>query len=79
MTYTRKELIIRFRRGRCELCQEPGKVQVNQIRKLAQLNTTGPGQPPWAALMASKRRKTLVVCRPCHEAIHHGKPAADAA
>ena len=28
----------------------------------------GPAQPAWAAVMARKRRKTLVVCRPCHDA-----------
>ena len=31
---------------------------------------TGPGQPAWAALMARKRRKTLIVCAACHEYIH---------
>ena len=30
----------------------------------------GPGQPEWAVLMARKWRKTLVVCQPCHDAIH---------
>ena len=34
----------------------------------------GPGQPEWAALMARKRRKTLVVCHPCHDAIHTHPP-----
>ncbi|MHA6618844.1 reverse transcriptase/maturase family protein [Pseudonocardia sp. DLS-67] len=78
VTYTRKELINRLRRGRCELCHEPDKVQVHQVRKLAQL-PTGPGQPPWAAVMARMRRKTLIVCRPCHDIIHHGPPVANAA
>ena len=27
-------------------------------------------QPAWAAFMARKRRKTLVVCQPCHDAVH---------
>jgi hypothetical protein len=26
--------------------------------------------------MARMRRKTLVVCSPCRQAIHHGHPAA---
>ena len=34
------------------------------------------GQPPWAALMLRKRRKTLVVCHPCHDVIHDGLTAA---
>jgi hypothetical protein len=29
-------------------------------------STAGPGQPAWAALMARKRRKTLIICPPCH-------------
>jgi hypothetical protein len=33
----------------------------------------------WAALMARQRRKTLVVCHPCHDVIHHGQPAVTAA
>ena len=76
--HPRKELIIRLLAGRCELCGEPGKVLVHQVRKLARLGNPGLGQPTWAALMAKKRRKTLVVCRPCHDAIHHGQPATPA-
>jgi hypothetical protein len=64
VTYTRKELTIRLLIGRCELCEEPRKVQVHQIRKLAELGQPGTSQPPRAALMARKRRKTLIVCRP---------------
>jgi group II intron reverse transcriptase/maturase len=77
--HPRKELVIRLLRQRCELCEEPGKVVVHQIRKLASLGEPDPSQPAWATLMARKRRKTLVVCRPCHEAIHHGQPTANTA
>jgi hypothetical protein len=66
----RKELIYRLRTRRCELCGQHDTVAVHQVAKLARLGTPGPGQPAWAAFMARKRRKTLVVCRPCHEAIH---------
>jgi group II intron reverse transcriptase/maturase len=66
----RKELIHRLRTRRCELCEQHTTVAVHQVAKLARLGTPGPGQPAWAALMARKRRKTLVVCQPCHEAIH---------
>jgi len=68
--YPRKELIHRLLKRRCELCAEPGKVLVHQVRKLASLGDAGPGQPAWAALMAKMRRKTLMVCAPCHDAIH---------
>jgi group II intron reverse transcriptase/maturase len=77
--YPRKELIRRLLARRCELCGNPGTVIVHQVRKLASLGKPGQGQPAWAALMARKRRKTLVVCHPCHDTIHHGQPAATAA
>ncbi len=76
VTYPRKELIIRLLTGRCELCEEPAKVVAHQVRRLASLDTTGADQPLWAAHTASKRRKTLVVCRACHDAIHHAATTA---
>ena len=68
--YPRKELIHRLLTRRCELCGDPGKTLAHQVRKLTSLGAAGPNQPAWAALMARKRRKTLVVCHPCHDAIH---------
>ncbi|MGH7748127.1 MAG: maturase, partial [Candidatus Dormibacteria bacterium] len=76
MPYPRKELIRRLLASRCELCENPGTVVVHQVRKLANLGKPGQGQPTWAALMVRKQRKTLVVCHPCHDAIHHGQPVA---
>ncbi|MGH7442850.1 MAG: reverse transcriptase domain-containing protein, partial [bacterium] len=66
----RKELIHRLLKRRCELCQEGATVAVHQVAKLARLGKPGPGQPAWAALMAKMRRKTLIICRSCHEVIH---------
>ncbi|WP_399477703.1 hypothetical protein [Streptomyces sp. TRM68367] len=28
-------------------------------------------KPAWVQMMAARRRKTLVVCRVCHEDIHY--------
>jgi hypothetical protein len=74
--YPRKELITRLQRNRCELCQHSGQVQVHHVARLADLATPGHGQPAWARLMAAKRRKTLVVCPPCHDQIHAERPPA---
>ena len=74
----RKELIDRLRRRWCELCDHGATVTVHHVAKLAQLGKAGPGQPAWAALMARKRRKTLIICRPCHDYIH-ASPVANAA
>jgi len=72
----RKELIHRLRARRCEYCETRTNVEVHQVRKLADLTRAGRPQPRWAHLMARMRRKTLVVCSPCHQAIHHGHPTA---
>jgi len=79
VTYPRKELVARLLCRRCELCEQPGRVVVHQIRKLTSLGKPETGQPFWAAIMARKRRKTLVVCHPCHQTIHDGHIAATAA
>ena len=78
ITYPKKELVRRLLTRRCEMCGEPGPVTVHQARNLASLNKPS-GQSAWAALMLEKRRKTLVVCRSCHDAIHDGKPIAQSA
>jgi hypothetical protein len=78
-TRRRKELIGRLLAGRCEICGHAGKVDVHQVRKLADLGTPGRSdQPEWAKLMVKRRRKTLVVCPACHRDIHPGRPAAAA-
>jgi hypothetical protein len=66
----RKELVHRLRKRCCELCETGTTVAVHQVAALKQLGTAWTGQPAWAALMARMRRKTLIVCAPCHEHIH---------
>jgi group II intron reverse transcriptase/maturase len=73
---SRKELITRLRTGRCEWCDQRARVEAHQVRKLADLTRPGRPQPAWAQLMAKMRRKTLVVCPSCHQAIHAAQPAA---
>ena len=68
----RKELVTRLRKGRCEWCQQYAAVETHQVRKLADLTRPGRPQPAWAQRMAKMRRKTLIVCVPCHQAIHVG-------
>jgi hypothetical protein len=74
--HPRKEIITRLLRNTCELCQHSGQVQVHHVARLADLARPGHGQPGWARLMAAKRRKSLVVCPPCHDQIHAERPPA---
>jgi hypothetical protein len=71
----RVELLQRLLASRCELCERTGEVQVHHVRTLADLKTRGQGPPPgWKQQMAARRRKTLVLCRECHAAVHAGRP-----
>jgi group II intron reverse transcriptase/maturase len=72
----RKELTTRLLARRCEWCEQHDTVEIHQVRRLADLTSPGRPQPAWAHLMATMRRKTLVVCTPCHQAIHAGQPAS---
>jgi hypothetical protein len=71
----RKELVTRLLARQCEWCEQPARVEAHQVRELADLARPGQPQPAWAKLMTRKRRKTLIVCAPCHAAIHAGTPA----
>ncbi len=70
----RNELIHRLLADCCELCGSRTSIEVHHVRKLADLNRHDrPDRPAWVHLMAKRRRKTLVICRTCHEDIHAGR------
>lgn len=74
----RTELVARLLADTCELCGSTEGVQVHHIRRLADLRRHGRAAPPaWVQKMASRRRKTLVVCQRCHTAIHAGHADSD--
>jgi hypothetical protein len=71
----RSEVVQRLLADVCELCGATEKVEVHHVRALKNLNPKGRQHPPeWVTRMVSRRRKTLVVCRVCHEDIHAGRP-----
>ncbi|GCE23143.1 reverse transcriptase/maturase family protein [Dictyobacter kobayashii] len=71
--YEQKEVIRRLMTGTCELCQiKDDQCVVHQVRKLDDLRRMGQVRPEWAQMMLKRRRKTLIVCQPCHAAIHDG-------
>src|SRR5271166_2673057 len=74
----RRELLARLRQRECELCETGTTVAVHQVAGIRELGKPKTGQPAWAALMAKMRRKTLIVCSPCHDWIH-ANPVAHAA
>jgi group II intron reverse transcriptase/maturase len=71
----RSELITRLLADACELCGSREHIEVHHIRKLADLQRPGRRERPrWVKRMAAMHRKTLVVCRSCHDNIHAGRP-----
>ena len=71
----RTELEGRLLAATCELCASQDDVQVHHVRALKDLRRTGRvDRPFWVQVMAARQRKTLVVCRRCHVAIHRGQP-----
>jgi group II intron reverse transcriptase/maturase len=71
----RSELIHRLQADTCELCGSQEDIEVHHVRKLADLKRPGRKEKPeWVKRMAALRRKTLIVCRPCHLNIHYGQP-----
>ena len=71
--YYRSELVQRLLADQCELCGSEDDCEVHHINKLADIDRRGQKEKPlWVKRMIARRRKTLVVCRKCHEEIHHG-------
>jgi hypothetical protein len=75
-TYNRRtDLVRRLLAESCELCDSQKNIEVHHIRKLADLKKPGRKEKPaWMKRMIALRRKTLVVCKYCHTAIHAGRP-----
>jgi hypothetical protein len=70
----RSELEKRLPADTCELCGTHYDIEVHHVRALADLQPKGQKvRPRWMYIMAARRRKTLVVCRSCHDDIHAGR------
>jgi hypothetical protein len=71
----RSELLQRLLARACELCGSRDRIEVHHIRHLRDLAHDGRApKPRWVQVMAARRRKTLVLCRPCHQDVHAGRP-----
>jgi group II intron reverse transcriptase/maturase len=73
-TNGRTELVQRLLAETCELCGSTASIEVHHIRALKDLQRKGRApRPVWVEMMATRRRKTLVVCASCHADIHSGR------
>jgi hypothetical protein len=72
---TTSELEERLLADTCEYCSAHERCQVHHVRALKDLHVKGrKPKPPWRVLMAARQRKTMVVCKTCHEDITYGRP-----
>ncbi len=73
----RTEILQRLLHDECELCGKAGNVSGHHIRKLKDLKAKErrrKGQiEPWEHIMIAMNRKTLFVCKECHNRIHAGR------
>jgi len=71
----RTELVQRLLAEFCELCGSSKDVEVHHVQAMRKLHEY-PGRPKPAGVkrMIALRRKTLVLCKRCHEATDHGLP-----
>jgi group II intron reverse transcriptase/maturase len=71
----RTELVQRLLAEFCELCGSPKDVEVHHVRHMKYLHEyPGREKPLWVKRMIALKRKTLLLCRMCHEDVHTGRP-----
>jgi group II intron reverse transcriptase/maturase len=73
----RSELVQRLLADFCELCGSPKDVEVHHVQAMRKLHEhPGRPKPEWVKRMIALKRKTLLLCKTCHEAVEHGLPIA---
>ena len=69
------ELVQRLLAGDCELCGATENVEVHHGRAMKDLHTyPGRAKPEWVKRMTALKRKTMPLCRTCHEDVTQGRP-----
>lgn len=69
----RTEILERRLADKCENCGAEGDCQVHHVRKIANLLKRKGERPGWVDMMILRSRKTLVLCKGCHTALHAGR------
>jgi type II intron maturase/AI2M/AI1M-like HNH endonuclease len=73
----RSELVERLLNDTCEVCEAKEKVQMHHIRNLRDLNQKGKREMPlWMKIMIARKRKSIPLCKTCHDDIHHNRPTS---
>jgi hypothetical protein len=71
----RTELVQRLLADFCELCGNDKDVEVHHVQAMRKLHEhPARPKPEWVKRMIALKRKTLILCKRCHEAVEHGLP-----
>ncbi len=71
----RTELELRLLAETCEYCGSQEDVEVHHVRAMKQLHEyPGRTKPEWVKRMIALKRKTMPLCRTCHDDLHAGRP-----
>jgi len=71
----RSEIVERLLNDTCEVCESTEHIQMHHIRHLADLNRgKGREKPLWMKIMISRKRKSIPLCKRCHDDVHHNRP-----
>jgi group II intron reverse transcriptase/maturase len=70
----RTELVQRLLANECDYCGSKDDIEVHHVRGLKDLKSKGRTPPAWVRLMAARKRKTMVLCRICHQDVTYGRP-----
>ncbi len=71
----RSELVQRLLADFCELCGNSEDVEVHHLQGMRKIHEyPGRPKPEWVKSMIALQRKTLLLCKTCHEDVEHGQP-----
>ena len=70
----RAELVQRLLANYCEYCGDTEALEVHHVRAMKHLHEhPGRPKPEWVKRMIARKRKTLILCRTCHDDLHAGR------
>ncbi len=71
----RSEIVERLLNDTCEVCGGKANIQMHHVRHLRDLNKKGKKEMPlWMKIMISRKRKSIPLCKGCHDDVHSNRP-----
>ena len=71
----RSAIVERLLTNTCEVCGSKEHIQMHHVRHLADLNKKGRREKPlWMKIMIARKRKSIPLCKRCHDDVHFHRP-----